>query len=276
MQEFFLAAFFFIGGIFPDKNPDARNSAHSFYGLREITLQTKEMTIMTDRNQNRESPEKKAAGIAAAALVKSGDAVGLGTGSTVAYTIIELGRRIREEGLKITGVPTSFQSEALAVESGIPVTNLTQTPVLDIAIDGADQFDKDFFAIKGGGAAHTREKVVSMSAKRFVLVSDEKKRADILSVAVPIEVLPFAKELVMRSLRELGGNPTVRAAAKKDGPVITDNGNFVIDCDFGEIKDPKACAAQLAAIPGVVEHGIFDNVDEIYIGKTDGTVEILK
>ena len=231
---------------------------------------------MADRNQSGESPEKKAAGIAAAQLVKDGDAVGLGTGSTVAYTIRELGRRVREEGLKIVGVPTSYQSEALAVESGITLTTLTQTPVLDIDIDGADQFDADFFTIKGGGAAHTREKIVSASAKRFVLVSDEKKRADVLSVAVPIEVLPFAKELVVRSLEKLGGKPVVRAAAKKDGPVITDNGNFVIDCDFGMIRDPAHLASQIEAIPGVVEHGIFSNVDEVYIGKKDGTVEILK
>ncbi|MBO4302355.1 ribose-5-phosphate isomerase RpiA [Methanosarcinaceae archaeon] len=231
---------------------------------------------MADRNQSGESPEKKAAGIAAAQLVKDGDAVGLGTGSTVAYTIRELGRRVREEGLKIVGVPTSYQSEALAVESGITLTTLTQTPVLDIDIDGADQFDADFFTIKGGGAAHTREKIVSASAKRFVLVSDEKKRADVLSVAVPIEVLPFAKELVVRSLEKLGGKPVVRAAAKKDGPVITDNGNFVIDCDFGMIRDPAQLASQIEAIPGVVEHGIFSNVDEVYIGKKDGTVEILK
>ncbi len=231
---------------------------------------------MADRNQSGESPEKKAAGIAAAQLVKDGDAVGLGTGSTVAYTIRELGRRVREEGLKIVGVPTSYQSEALAVESGITLTTLTQTPVLDIDIDGADQFDADFFTIKGGGAAHTREKIVSASAKRFVLVSDEKKRADVLSVAVPIEVLPFAKELVVRSLEKIGGKPVVRAAAKKDGPVITDNGNFVIDCDFGMIRDPAQLASQIEAIPGVVEHGIFSNVDEVYIGKKDGTVEILK
>lgn len=231
---------------------------------------------MADRNQSGESPEKKAAGIAAAQLVKDGDAVGLGTGSTVAYTIRELGRRVREEGLKIVGVPTSYQSEALAVESGITLTTLTQTPVLDIDIDGADQFDADFFTIKGGGAAHTREKIVSASAKRFVLVSDEKKRADVLSVAVPVEVLPFAKELVIRSLEKLGGKPVVRAAAKKDGPVITDNGNFVIDCDFGVIGDPAHLASQIEAIPGVVEHGIFSNVDEVYIGKKDGTVEILK
>lgn len=231
---------------------------------------------MADRNQAAESPEKKAAGIYAASLVKSGDAVGLGTGSTVAYTIKELGRRVREEKLDIVGVVTSYQSEAIAIEAGVPLTTLAQTPKLTIAIDGADQFDEQFYTIKGGGAAHTREKIVSMSADRFVVVSDPAKKAKTLSVFIPIEVMPFGKELVMKSLKELGGDPVLRAAAKKDGPVITDNGNFIIDCNFGEIKNPPELAAKLSQIPGVVEHGIFMNVDEVVIGKTDGTVEVIK
>lgn len=231
---------------------------------------------MTDRNQTKESPEKKAAGIYAASLVKDGDAVGLGTGSTVAYTIKELGRRVREEKLNIVGVVTSYQSEAIAIEAGVPLTTLAQTPKLTIAIDGADQFDEKFFAIKGGGAAHTREKIVSMSADRFVIVSDPGKRAKTLSVAVPIEVMPFAKELVISTLKELGGEPVLRAAAKKDGPVITDNGNFVIDCAFGEIEYPADLAAELSQIPGVVEHGIFMNADAVVIGNADGSVEVIE
>ncbi|WNY26752.1 ribose-5-phosphate isomerase RpiA [Methanolapillus ohkumae] len=231
---------------------------------------------MSDRNQSQESPEKKAAGIYAASLVQDGDRVGLGTGSTVAYTIRELGRRVREENLSIVGVVTSFQSEAIAIEAGVPLTTLAQTPRLTIAIDGADQFDQNLIAIKGGGAAHTREKIVSMSADRFVIVSDPKKRSDVLSVPVPVEVMPFGKELAVRQLKELGANPVLRAAAKKDGPVITDNGNFVLDCDFGSIPNPKELAAKISQIPGVVEHGIFMNADEVVIGKTDGSIEILK
>ncbi|WNY29102.1 Ribose-5-phosphate isomerase A [Methanimicrococcus stummii] len=231
---------------------------------------------MTDRNQAKESPEKKAAGIYAASLVKDGDAVGLGTGSTVAYTIKELGRRVREENLNIVGVVTSYQSEMIAIDAGVPLTSLAETPRLNIAIDGADQFDENLFAIKGGGAAHTREKIVSMSADRFVVVSDPAKKAKTLSVFVPIEVMPFGRALVMQSLKDIGGDPTLRAAAKKDGPVITDNGNFVVDCTFGEIKDPKELAAKISQIPGVVEHGIFMNVDEVVIGNADGTVEIIK
>lgn len=230
---------------------------------------------MAERNQTKESPEKKAAGIYAASLVRSGDAVGLGTGSTVAYTIRELGRRIREEGLEMVGVVTSYQSEAIAIEAGVPLTTLAQTPELTIAIDGADQFDERLFAIKGGGAAHTREKIVSVSAARFVVVSDPGKKSKTLSVPVPIEVMPFANGLVVKALKNLGGTPVLRAASKKDGPVITDNGNFVIDCSFGEIADPAALAAKLSQIPGVVEHGIFGNVDEVVIGHADGTVDVI-
>ncbi|WP_440955188.1 ribose 5-phosphate isomerase A [Methanosarcina sp. Mfa9] len=231
---------------------------------------------MTDRNVSAEKPEKRSAGIAAARLVRSGMVVGLGTGSTVAYTIKELGRQVREEGLNILGVVTSYQSEMLAIESGIPLTTLAQHQELDLAIDGADQVDVKMYAIKGGGAAHTREKIVSVSAKHFVVVADDSKMSKELDREVPVEVLPFAKELVVKKIRELGGKPELRMASRKDGPVITDNGNFVLDVAFGVIEDPAALSLQLSAIPGVVEHGIFSNVDEVYIGKTDGSVEIIK
>lgn len=231
---------------------------------------------MKERNTSADSPEKRAAGIAASQIVKSGMIVGLGTGSTVAYTIKELGRRIKEEGLEILGVVTSYQSEILAIEAGIPLTTLAQHPELDLAIDGADQIDSNFYAIKGGGAAHTREKIVSFSAKRFLVVADESKTSSELDKVVPVEVLPFAKELVMKKIKELGGVPELRFAVRKDGPVITDNGNFVLDSNFGVIKDPVKLSLQLSSIPGIVEHGIFTNVDELYIGKKDGSVEIRK
>jgi ribose 5-phosphate isomerase A len=201
--------------------------------------------------------------------------VGLGTGSTVAWSIRRLGERIKETGLDFLGVPTSYQAEALAIESGIKLTTLNQHPVLDLAIDGADQVDFKLFAIKGGGAAHTREKVVSCSARKFVVVADESKYVEKLSHPVPVEVLPFAAKLVERRLRELGGVPVLRLGKMKDGPVITDNGNFVMDVDFGAIVDPAGLAARLCSIPGLVEHGIFDNVDELYLARA-GVVEIIK
>lgn len=239
---------------------------------------------MPERNTSTDSPEKRAAGTAAAGLVSSGMVVGLGTGSTVAYTIIELGRRVREEGLEILGVVTSYQSETLAIEAGINLTTLAQYPEPDLAIDGADQIaingadplNVKFYAIKGGGAAHTREKIVSVSAKRFLAVADESKISKQLDRSVPVEVLPFAKELVIKKLQEIGGVPKLRLASRKDGPVITDNGNFVLDVDFGVISSPEVLALKMSAIPGVVEHGIFFNVDEVYIGKKDGSFKVIK
>jgi len=231
---------------------------------------------MKERNPSGESPEKKAAGIAAAELVTDGMVVGLGTGSTTAYTIAELGRRVAEEGLDIIAVVTSYQSEMLAIQAGITLTSLAENPELDLAIDGADQVDAAMNVIKGGGAAHTREKIVSRSAKSFVIVADEGKSSEGMDHFVPIEVLPYAKELVSKQIRELGGEPVLRLASRKDGPVISDNGNFIIDAEFGFIEDPAEMSFILSQLTGVVEHGIFTNVDEVYIGKKDGSVEITK
>ncbi|OPY52128.1 MAG: Ribose-5-phosphate isomerase A [Methanosaeta sp. PtaU1.Bin112] len=217
---------------------------------------------------------KKAAGEAAAELVKSGMVVGLGTGSTVAWTIRRLGERVREEGLDFLGVATSFQAENLAIDSGIRLTSLNSHPLLDLAIDGADEVDGDLFVIKGGGAAHTREKVVSCSAKRFVIAADESKYVQKLTWPVPVEVLPFALRLVERRLVELGGRPVLRLGKMKDGPVITDNGNFVVDVSFGVIENPAALAARIDPIAGVVEHGIFDNLDELFLARAVGVERI--
>ena len=228
---------------------------------------------MKDASSN--ASAKREAGEAAAELVRDGMVVGLGTGSTVAWTIKRLGERVREEGLDFYGVPTSFQAEELAIASGIKLTTLNQHPRLDLAIDGADQVDSNLFVIKGGGAAHTREKVVSCSARRFVIVADESKFVEKLSWPVPVEVLPFAARLVERRLEDLGGKPVLRLGKMKDGPVITDNGNFVMDVDFGIIKDPQSIAARISPIPGVVEHGIFDNLDELYLAR-EGEVKKIR
>ncbi|MHC1687653.1 MAG: ribose-5-phosphate isomerase RpiA [Methanothrix sp.] len=228
---------------------------------------------MKDASANADA--KRLAGEAAAELVESGMVVGLGTGSTVAWTIKRLGVRVKEESLQFLGVPTSFQAENLAIASGITLTTLNVHPALDLAIDGADQVDSSLFVIKGGGAAHTREKVVACSAQRFVIVADESKYVEKLTWPVPVEVLPFAAKLVERRLKALGGVPVLRQGLRKDGPVITDNGNFVMDVDFGAIEEPEALAARLCGIPGIVEHGIFDNLDELYLARAGG-VEIIK
>jgi ribose 5-phosphate isomerase A len=211
---------------------------------------------------------KRRAGESAAELVEDGMVVGLGTGSTAAYAIKTIGRKV-DAGMNVRGIPTSYQSRQLAREVGIPLVTLDDT-LPDLAIDGADQV-ADGVLVKGGGAAHAREKIVDASATRFVSVIDETKRTDTLDHPIPVEVLPSAIPTVEQSLREEGGEPTLRSAKHKDGPVITDNGNPILDCAFGTIDDPDALATSLSAIPGVVEHGIFTDItDEIHIGSSHG------
>jgi ribose 5-phosphate isomerase A len=212
---------------------------------------------------------KRRAGESAAALVEPGTVVGLGTGSTAAHAIRRLGEEI-EEGLDVVGVPTSFQSRELAREVGVPLGGLDEVDGIDLAIDGADQVS-GVDLVKGGGAAHAREKVVDAMAERFVVVADPSKRADVLSHPVPVEVLPDAHTVVARTVRDAGGDPTLRRAERKDGPVVTDNGNLVLDCDFGEIPDPSALSRTLATVPGVVEHGLFVGLaDEVHVGTDTG------
>ena len=200
---------------------------------------------------------KRAAGYRAAEMVEEGMVVGLGTGSTVYFTIERLSERVRD-GLRIAAIPTSFQTALRAKEAHIPLTTLDDNPVIDIAIDGADEVYPKLRLIKGRGAAHLREKCVAAAAKHFVVVVDEQKMVKKLGVAaVPVEVLPFAITPVLGQLSGLGCVPIVREAVKKDGPVITDNGNFVVDCRFREIKNPEKLEAVLASIPGIIESGLF-------------------
>jgi ribose 5-phosphate isomerase A len=144
-----------------------------------------------------------------------------------------------------------------AREYGVPLTTLDDNPVLDLAIDGADQIDPQLRMIKGRGAALTREKCVAAAAFRIIVVADDAKMVPRLSGVVPVETLPFATRTAMAQLRGLGCRPFIREAVKKDGPVITDNGNFIIDCQFDEIVDPAALEAAIVMIPGVIESGLF-------------------
>lgn len=218
--------------------------------------------------------QKRAAGASAANTVTDGDVVGLGTGSTAAHAIRALGEKV-DSGLQIRGVPTSLGARTAAREAGIPVINLNEAvgpdaPGIDIAIDGADQI-ADETLIKGGGAAHTYEKLVDTAASQFVVAADPSKEVTTLAHPVPIELLPEARTAVSSRLREFGGNPEVRVAVRKDGPVITERGNIVIDCRFGDIDSPQSLSKNLTAIPGVLEHGLFVGMaDEIHIGTNDG------
>jgi len=214
---------------------------------------------------------KRRAGEAAADRVSDGDVVGLGTGSTAAHAIRALGRAV-DAGLDVRGVPTSFQSRQLAREAGIPLASLEEaTP--DVAIDGADEVaprEGGFDLVKGGGAAHAREKYVDAAAGELLVVADSTKLADELAGPVPVEVLPDARPVVADAVRGLGGEPTLRDAERKDGPVVTDNGNLVLDCAFDGIAEPPALARSLSGLPGVVEHGLFvDLADAVFVGRED-------
>jgi ribose 5-phosphate isomerase A len=218
---------------------------------------------------------KKVVGYEAAKLVRDGDVVGLGTGSTTHFFIEKLGHRIENEEISIMGVPTSYQSFFLARDSSIPITTLEEHDV-DIAVDGADEVDPELNLIKGGGAAHTLEKIVDESAARFVVIVDGTKMVDKLgSFPVPVEVIPHATRSVKKHLMEMGGIPTMRMAQRKDGPVVTDNGNFIYDVKFS-IENPKKLEVELNTIPGVVENGIFSGiVDEVIVGRDIG-IKVLK
>lgn len=217
---------------------------------------------------------KRAAGERAAALVPDGARVGLGTGSTAAQAIHALADRAAD-GLGVTCVATSHASRALAREEGLPLADLAATATVDVAIDGADRATPEGALVKGGGAAHAREKLVAHAADRFLVVVDDTKLAESLDHPVPVECLPDAESAVRHALREAGGEPTLRAAERKDGPVVTDNANLVFDCDFGRIDDPAGLAANLDRLPGVLEHGLFpDATDALVVGADDGTARV--
>jgi len=222
-------------------------------------------------NQSEREAAKRRAGESASAAVEDGTVVGLGSGSTAAHAIRALGRRV-DAGLDIAGVPTSFQARELAIETGIKLTTLDEADV-DLAIDGADQIAGPHL-VKGGGGAHAREKIVDTAADRLLVVADPTKEVDVLDHPVPVEVLPDARAPVTEAVRRLGGQPELRRADRKSGPVVTDNGNLVLDCDFGAVPDPAGLAADLAGLAGVVEHGLFvDAADEVHVGtETDVTV----
>lgn len=212
---------------------------------------------------------KRNAGESAADLVTDGMVVGLGTGSTAAHAIRAIGRAV-DSGLDVRGVPTSFASRELAHEAAIPLVDLDEVDGIDLAIDGADQVAGGDL-VKGGGAAHAREKIVDTAADRFVVVADPSKQVETLDRAVPVEVLPAARRTVATAVRSAGGEPTLRRAERKDGPVVTDNGNLVLDCAFGPVDAPAALARTLSETPGVVEHGLFVGVaDEVHVGTDDG------
>jgi len=224
--------------------------------------------------------EKRNAALEAVKHVKDGFIVGLGSGSTAAYAIEKIGNRMKLEKLQVLGVPTSYQAFMLAVKHTIPITTLEEHPTLDLTIDGADQIDEELNLIKGMGGALAREKIVALASKKLIIIADENKKVKILGEndhPVPIEVLPFATSLVMRKIEEIGGKSTLREGIKKVGPVITDNGNVIIDANFGLIRNPTKLERELKCLPGVVETGLFVNMASVvYLGKHSCVEELKK
>ncbi|MCE5298739.1 MAG: ribose-5-phosphate isomerase RpiA [Methanoregulaceae archaeon] len=233
-----------------------------------------------DNPLQREEPVdrmKREAGCHAADIVEDGMVIGLGTGSTTLYAMEHLSVLIEENGLCIQAVPTSFQTEMRARQLQIPLTTLDAYPELDLAIDGADQVDPDLCLIKGRGAALTREKCVAAAAEELIIVVDASKCVRSLSGPVPLEVIPFALHPVILGVRAIGGVPELRNGIRKDGPVITDNGNFILDCLFGEITEPGRLEGILSLMPGVLSCGLFCGFVEktrVVVGGEDGCREL--
>ena len=212
--------------------------------------------------------------------VENGMILGLGSGSTAALMIKSLADEISSGKLKnIRGVPTSFQSEVLALELKIPLIDLASVPQIDLAIDGADEVDPGFQLIKGGGACHVREKLVASKAKQLLIVVDETKLVQNLNKVfpLPVEVLPSAWKQVKDKISEMNGVSSLRMATKKAGPIVTDQGNLILDVLFNDgIKDPKSIEMSINNIPGVLENGLFvDLTDKVLVGKIENNIPIL-
>jgi ribose 5-phosphate isomerase A len=222
---------------------------------------------MTDDKKIR----KEIAAKRAVELIDDGMVIGIGSGTTVEIFIRELGKRIIEEGMEVWGVPSSYHSHILAVQSGINVTDLFQFSELDICIDGADQIDSDFNCIKGMGGALLREKIIAQASEKVIIIADSEKFSEKLSIPVPMEVVPFAYGNVMKKLEKHGVDVKVRSDGGKLGPCISDNGNFILDADLGVIDHPEETEIWINSIAGVVDNGIFSNrlIDGVVVGYSD-------
>ena len=220
---------------------------------------------------------KKAVAQAAVDQIQNGMILGLGSGSTAALMIEALAMKLKSGEIKdVVGVTTSFQGEVLATELGIPLKSLSSVSEIDLAIDGADEVDPKFQLIKGGGACHVQEKLVAALAKKFIVVVDSTKLVEKLNLdfKLPVEVLPSAWKQVQKTLINLGGEGNLRMAQKKAGPIVTDQGNLILDLTFRNgIDQPELLESQINNIPGVLENGLFVNLtDEVLVGKVESDV----
>ena len=224
-----------------------------------------------------EKGKKNAAINAVEENVKKNMVLGIGSGSTVVYAVERIAEMNSKEELNLKCIPTSFQSHQLIVEHDLTLVSLDQFPEIDLDIDGADEIDKDLNLIKGGGGCLVQEKIIASNSKKLVIVADFRKNSKKLGEnwkkGVPVEIIPISYVPLMRKLEKLGGTPTLRMAQAKAGPVVSDNGNFILDVDFGVINNPKELNLKILTIPGVVDTGLFIDLASIaYIGKEDGNV----
>jgi len=220
------------------------------------------------------NPEKRAAAERSLEYVRDGMCLGLGSGSTAAIMLELLGQRVRD-GLRVRGVPTSETSRQLAELAGIPIVTFDEVSSLDLTIDGADEVDPQLNLIKGGGGALLREKIVASLSRRVVIIVDSQKQVSRLGAfPLPVEVVQFAWRPLAQRLGDLGARPVLRPGRDGDA-YVTDEGNFILDCAFGQIDDPAALAARLDAMPGVVDHGLFVGLAHtLIVGRRDGTMVI--
>jgi ribose 5-phosphate isomerase A len=217
---------------------------------------------------------KRLAGEKATEYVQDGMTVGLGTGSTAQWTVRRLGELVRQ-GLQIRGIPTSEQTAKLAREVGIPLISFAQVSALDLTIDGADEISPALDLIKGGGGALLREKLVAAASRRLIIVADASKRVPVLGdFGLPVEVVPFAWEVTERRLASLGARTKRRGAT--EAPFVTDNGNYIIDCDFGPIAEPGDLHREIKLLPGVVETGLFVGMADTVVIGAEGGVEVIE
>ncbi len=217
---------------------------------------------------------KARAARAALELVEDGMRLGLGTGSTAEFFHHALGARVAK-GLRVVGVPTSERTAALCTELSIPLTTLEETPEVDLCVDGTDETDPALNLIKGGGGALLREKIVAQASVRFVVIADAGKRVAALGAfPLPVEIIPMARRPLSGTIASLGAEARLRQAG--DGPFVTDEGHWILDCAFGRIEDPPALAHKLSSLAGVVEHGLFTGMAErVLLGSESGVATLL-
>ena len=226
--------------------------------------------------------KKTAAEKAVIENVKKNMILGIGSGSTVVYAVKKIAELNKEKNLNLKCIPSSFQSYQLIIDNGLNLVTLNQYPEIDVTIDGADEIDKDLNLIKGGGGCLVQEKIIASNSNKLIIIADFRKNSNKLGEnwkkGVPIEVIPMAYFPIAKKLGKLsGGKPILRMAKAKMGPVITDNGNFIIDTDFGIIDNPSVLNEKILFIPGVVDTGFFIGMtSKAYIGQKDGNVIILQ